>query len=136
MQALPIDLLDVTVDGASVLAVAHVLIRRSWWRGPIVAVMNVDHMGEWNLAPRAHPNDGRAHVLEVAAAMTVRQRWQARGRLASGTHVPHPAITTRTARHETWSFDRPHGVWIDGERFGQATAVTVTVRPDAFTLHV
>ena len=29
--------------------------------------MNVDRLGRWDVAPRAHPNDGRADVVEVAA---------------------------------------------------------------------
>ena len=48
-----------------------------------------------DVAPRAHPNDGRFDVVEVSAAMPARARLQAWRRLATGTHVPHPDITTR-----------------------------------------
>ena len=76
--------------------------------GPIVAVMNVDRLGRWDVAPRAHPNDGALDVVEVDAAMGVRARWQARRRLPTGTHVPHPAIRTRRGRPSAaWTFDRP-----------------------------
>ena len=32
--------------------------------------MNVDRLGHWDVAPRAHPNDGRVDVVEVDAAMS------------------------------------------------------------------
>lgn len=135
-QRLPIDVLDVTIDGHAHVAVAHVVARRSWWRGRILAVMNVDHIDAWNVAPRAHPNDGRFDVVDVDAEMTWRERWQARGRLGAGTHVPHPKISVRTATAMTWSFDRPLDVRVDGVDVGAATTLSVTVRPDAFAIVV
>jgi len=134
MQRLPIDVLQVTVDGAEFTAVAHVVARRSWWRGPVMAAMNVDHIGSWNVAPRAHPNDGRVDVVEVDARMSLRQRWQARGRLVAGTHLPHPLITVRTATTVEWASPRPIGVWVDGRRVGSARSVSIRVVPDAFAV--
>lgn len=136
MQRLPIDLLSCRFDGRSTVAVAHVVIRGSWWRGPIVAVMNVDHVGDWNVAPRAHPNDGRCDVVEVAATMTVRERWQAARRLAGGTHVPHPAITTAAVRERSWEFERPMTVWVDGVRAGTARTASIAVVSDAGAVYV
>jgi hypothetical protein len=140
-HVVPVDVLEVRLDGAEPLvAVAHVVARRpgrvGWWRGRILAVCNVDYVGEWNVAPRAHPNDGRADVVEVAAAMPLRARWQAWRRLPQGTHVPHPAITTRSVREATFEFDPPVGVWLDGVPAGTARTLTVTVRPDAFELYI
>lgn len=136
MQRLPIDLLEVTADGREFVAVAHVVARRGWWRGRLVAVMNVDHVGELNVAPRAHPNDGRFDVVDVDQEMTLRQRWQARGRLAAGTHVPHPLISVRTATEMAWTFARPYGIWVDGVRVVEARSLSVVVRPDAFAVVV
>ncbi len=133
---LAMDLLQIEADGVRHVAVAHVVARRSWWRGRIVGAMNVDHLGEWNAAPRAHPNDGRFDIVEVDPAMTVRQRLQARGRLVQGTHVPHPRITTSTSTRATWRFDRPHRLWIDGEQVGAVQEMTVSILPDAFAVHV
>ena len=130
VQRLPVDLLMCRIDERTAVAVAHVVMRTGWWRGPIVAAMNVDHVGNWNVAPRAHPNDGRVDVIEVASTMTVRERWQARGRLAAGTHVPHPAITTSAVRLRSWQFDREMTVWVDGVHSGTARTVTVEVVPD------
>jgi hypothetical protein len=135
VQRVPIDRLQVTADGRRLSAVAHVVARGRWWRGPIIAVMNVDHLGRWNVAPRAHPNDGRFDVVEVAATMSLRRRWQARSRLPLGTHVPHPEIAVRTATHAEWLFDRPLQLWLDGERHGSVGRLSVTIEPDAFALH-
>jgi YegS C-terminal NAD kinase beta sandwich-like domain len=136
MQRLPVDALQVTADGVRFTAVAHVVVRRNWWRGRVVAAMNVDHLGSWNVAPRAHPNDGRLDLVEVDVAMRPRERWQAKGRLPAGTHVPHPRIRTLTATEVAWEFDRPHGVWIDGVRRTKARSVAVAVEPDAFVILV
>jgi hypothetical protein len=140
-HALPVDFLEVWLDdGEPRVAVAHVVTRRSgrfgWWRGRIVAVCNVDYVGEWNVAPRAHPNDGRADVVEVAGTMPMRARWQAWRRLRQGTHIPHPAIDTRSVREVTFEFDHPVAVWLDGVRSGTTSILTVKVRPDAFELYV
>lgn len=131
MHRLPIDVLAVAADRREHVAVAHVVLRRRWWRGRVVFVCNVGHVGTWNVAPRAHPNDGRFDVVEIASSMRLRERWEARRRLPTGTHVPHPAISMRTA-HE-WSWSDPDGarVWVDGVDAGSATAVTVRLLPDA-----
>jgi len=133
-----IDLLDVRLDDASeaTVACAHVIARAPWRRGhwlsgPIVAVMNAEFIGEWDVAPRGHPNDGRAEVFDVDAAMSVRHRLAARRRLRNATHIPHPLIATRSIRTATWAFSRPLDVVIDGRRVGRATTLAIAVRPDA-----
>jgi len=68
--------------------------------------------------------------------MTLRQRWQARARLPTGTHVPHPLISVRTATEMAWKFARPHAIWVDGVRVAEARDLSVVVRPDAFSLVV
>ena len=133
---LPMDVLRLEADGVPHLAVAHVVVRRWWWRGPVVAAFNVDHMGDWNVAPRAHPNDGRFDIIEVSQSMSVRDRLGARRRLPAGTHTPHPDITTRTAPEASWGFDRPHKLWIDGVPVGSVRELTVTIEPDAYALYI
>lgn len=137
---IPIDILRVTADGAPMTAVAHVLARRpghlGWMRGRIVAAMNAEHVGRWDVAPRAHPNDGRFDLIEVAASMSARERWQALRRLSTGTHVPHPRIASRRSREETFTFDRPTGLWLDGVARGTVRSVTVRVVPDAAEIYV
>jgi hypothetical protein len=135
VRRLPIDVLRVDADGTIVRAVAHVVVRRSWWRGPLLAVMNVDRLGRWDVAPRAHPNDGRADVVEVDAAMGARARWQASKRLPSGTHVPHPQVHTRRITAATWSFEQPLRLWVDGVDRGTVRELGVTVEPDAAVVY-
>lgn len=136
MQRVDIDAIRVLADGIVHIGVAHVVARRSWWRGTIVAVMNVDHLGGWNVAPRAHPNDGLLDVVEVDAAMPIRQRWQARSRLRQGTHLPHPSIASRRVTERSWRFDRPTPLWVDGERRGSVLELSVSIDTDAFSLHI
>jgi len=136
MQRLPIDALLIEADGVSHRAVAHLVVRRSWWRGGVIAVLNVDHIGHWNAAPRAHPNDGRFDVVVADTTMPIRQRIQARRRLPLGTHVPHPRISTRTGTRESWRFDRPQRLFVDGEQVGSVRDLTVTIEADAFSVHI
>jgi hypothetical protein len=135
LRRLPIDVLRVTADDRELVAVAHVVARRSWWRGPVLAIMNVDRLGRWDVAPRAHPNDGRADVVEVDAAMSLRARWEARRRLPSGTHVPHPQITTSRIRDASWTFEPARRVWVDGVATGPVRSLRVVVDPDAAVVH-
>lgn len=135
VRRVPIDVLRVVADGVEHLAVAHVIVRRSWWRGPLHAALNVERVGTWDVAPRAHPNDGRLDVVEVAATMRWRERWEARRRLPTGTHVPHPSITVRRAAEVTWTFDAPRTLWLDGRSLGGVRSVRVSVQPDAAVIH-
>lgn len=136
MQLLPLDLLHIVADRKPLVAVAHVVVRRSWWHGPLLAICNVDQIGAWKVAPRAHPNDGKLDIVEVASTMRPRDRWMARSRLPQGSHVPHPKISVRAVADANWQFERPQGLWIDGVAIGRVTDLSVTIEPDAFELHV
>jgi hypothetical protein len=140
LNEFPIDLLDVTLDGEAVTACAHVVIRApwwrgSWWRGTVVIVMNAEYIGDWDVAPRGHPNDGRVEAFEVGSAFGLRARLGARRRLRTGTHVPHPGIATRSIRSSTWTFERPMAVAVDGGRPRLARQVDVVVAADAAVIH-
>lgn len=141
LTELPFDLLDVRLDGQrSVPACAHVVIRSprrrgGWWRGRVVIVMNAEFIGDWDVAPRGHPNDGRVEIFEVDRSFGMRQRLAARRRARTATHVPHPAISTRSVKTAAWSFDRSMAVVVDGVRIGTARSVEVTVLADATTVH-
>jgi hypothetical protein len=135
---MPCDVLEVTVAGRTVLAAAHVVARRpgrlGWWRGPLGAVMNAEFIGNWDVAPRSHPNDGRAEVFETS--MSLDDRIKARRRLRLGTHVPHPAIRQRSVSSGTVEFGEALMVWVDGVALGPATALSFAVTPDAFRIVV
>lgn len=141
LMAFPLDVVDVELDGrAPVVAVAHVLARLparrgGAWRGPILVVMNAEFIGDADVAPRGHPNDGRVETLVVDESMTARQRWASRRRMRNATHLPHPQISTRSVRNATYDFDTALRVFADGVDVGSARSITVTVRPDAAVVH-
>ncbi len=135
-RLLPVDALRVAVDGGvDQLAVAHVVVRRSWFFGPVAAAMNAEYLGRYDVAPRGHPNDGRVDVVDVVT-MPLRQRWSAWRRLPSGTHVPHPLVRERRLADVELHHDRPALVWIDGVPAGRASTVRMLVVPDAFVVAV
>jgi hypothetical protein len=144
LNELPIDLFELRVgdrDGElrTLVGCAHVLMRPpawrgGWWRGPAVVVMNAEFIGDWDVAPRGHPNDGRVEVFEVDPDLAVRQRLAARRRVRTGTHVPHPLITTRSVRRASWTFEAPMAVVVDGVGAGTAHRVELEVVDDAATV--
>ncbi len=131
---LPVDLVSVLLDGRQHWFVAHLVARRSWWRGRIVAVMNAQWHGSFDVAPRSHPNDGRVDVLD--AHMPIGERLKARRRLRTGTHVPHPAIEEHRVVAWATTFNPPLSVWLDGERCGPVRDLAVRVEPDALSVVV
>jgi len=126
---LPIDVGAVLLDGRLHWFVAHLVVRRGWWRGRIVAAMNAQYLGRWDVAPRSHPNDGRLDVFDVT--MGVGDRIKARSRLPLGTHVPHPAIVEQRVAHLQLDLARPTPVRLDGEVVGSARSLSLRVEPDA-----
>jgi hypothetical protein len=129
-----VDLGVAVLDGARHPFVAHLVARRSWWRGRVVAVMNAQFIGTWDVAPRGHPGDGRLDVLD--GDLGPGDRWKARARLPAGTHVPHPGIAQR--RVATWStvLDRPTPIRLDGEVVATARELAFEVEPDALRVVV
>jgi hypothetical protein len=129
---LPVDVGTVRVDGAARhWFVAHLVARRSWWSGRVVAVMNAQWIGRWDVAPRSHPNDGLLDVFD--ADLELDDRLKARPRLLTGTHVPHPGIRQQRAAEVAITLDRPTPLHLDGERVGTATTLEITVVPGAVT---
>ncbi|MDP1820712.1 MAG: hypothetical protein Q8K58_12605 [Acidimicrobiales bacterium] len=126
---LPVDLGAVLLDGRLHWFVAHLVARRGWWRGQVVAAMNAQFLGTWNVAPKGHPGDGRLDVFD--ADLPLGQRWSARSRLASGTHVPHPDIHERHVTALQVELDRPTPIHLDGVVLGEATSLSLRVEPDA-----
>jgi hypothetical protein len=126
---LPVDLGVAVLDGVEHCFVAHLVARRSWWRGRVVVAMNAQWIGDWDVAPRGHPNDGRLDVLD--GSPSIDDRLKARSRLATGTHLPHPSIAERRVASIELAFDAPTPVWLDGERVAVVRRATVAVEPDA-----
>ena len=112
--------------------VAHPSPRLRWWSRRTVAVLNGSYVGEFDLGPRAHPNDGRLDLTD--GQLPLGQRRQGRRRALSGSHVPHPDLTTRRGAHFEVHHDRPLHLWLDGEQVGAATDIEIRCLPDALVV--
>ncbi len=136
MAILPVDIVRVEVDDDRAWFVSHLVARRSWWRGRLVAAMNGQYLGSWDVAPRAHPGDGRLDLVTVEAGMSARDRWQASRRITHGLHLPHPAIDVRQFRSTEVTFRAEARIRLDGVAWRRASHATLTVEPDALTVCV
>lgn len=128
----PVDVGHAVVNGESHVFVAHVIARRSWWWGRVIAVMNAQWLGAWDLGPRSHPNDGVVDISD--GSLSFGDRLKARRRLATGTHLPHPRISTARTAHRELTFEKPLKIWIDGVLIGSSKALVIDVEPDACTV--
>jgi len=130
-----VDLGVVTVAGEAHWFISHVVARRSWWRGEVVAAMNAEFVGAWDVAPRGHPNDGRLDLVRVQD-LSVSDRWKAWRRLPSGSYLPHPGIEVRTVTELDLDLPEPLTLHIDGVAAGRADRLVLRVEPDALTVCV
>ena len=131
---LPVDLGRLRTDDTEMFFAAHVVARKSWWRGEVVAVMNAQFLGRWDVAARSHPNDGLLDVIRVAPEMAIGDRWKARRRLPTGTYLPHPYVEQRRLAEVDVELERPLDVTIDGVAAGRHVRLTVGVVPDGLTV--
>lgn len=129
-----VDLGEALVDGRLLRFVAHLVARRQWWRGRAWLALNAAWMGDWNVGPRSHPNDGLLDVLD--ARLRPSELLGARARARVGAHVPHPRIAERRTPAMQVSFARPMPIWVDGTPAGVARQLSVRVEPDALTVVV
>ncbi len=128
----PMDALEVRLDEEPpLMAVAHVVARAgAWWRRQTVAAMNAAFVGDLNLGPRAHPDDGLVDV--TVGRLPFRDAVAARSRMLSGSHVPHPALATTRARRWEIELTKTTPVFVDGVRRGDARRIAIEVLPDRF----
>ncbi|MDA2954922.1 MAG: hypothetical protein O3B17_03685 [Actinomycetota bacterium] len=139
MRALPFDLIKINFTNSSnekvmVIAIGYALLRNSWWRGEITAVLNTSFIGDWDCAPRSHPNDGKFDVVSVGSQMRPMQRLIASRRLRLGTHLPHPQISTHQTTSLELSSSALPNLFVDGQRFAKVSQISFTLLPDAVTL--
>lgn len=130
----PVDLGAALVDGRLHWFVAHLVARRSWWRGRTIAVMNAQWLGTWDVAPRAHPGDGLLDITD--GTLRAGDRLEARRRLPTGTHLPHPDLRTARVAAEQFDLEPALDVWLDGERIGRTRHLSVRLEPDALRVVV
>jgi len=129
-----VDLGAVLLDGRIDWFVAHLVARRSWLRGRIVVVANTDFLGKWNIAPRAHPGDGLLDLIDANPGLG--DRIEARKRLPSGGHMPHPAIKARRASSFQLEFDRPTPIRLDGHLVGHAKMLSTRCEPNSLDVWI
>jgi diacylglycerol kinase family enzyme len=114
----------VEIDGAAVEA----------GNATSLVVMNGQYLRRLDLSPRGHPGDGVAEAQLYALSPGIRRAMRAR--LATGAHLPHPAISIRRARHVVVRAARPVPLEIDGTPARRITALSITLRPAAYRLLV
>jgi len=124
----PIDVGSVLLDGRHHWFVAHLVARTRAW-GRIWAALNAQWLGELNLAPRGHPDDGLLDTFD--AHLGPRELLKVRARARHGAHLPHPAIGERKVAAIEVSFERPRRVWLDGVEMPAVRHLSVRVEPDA-----
>lgn len=111
-------------------AFSHITVG-SWWKGRHIVVSNSGFINALNIAPRSHPNDGEFDVVHLSADMPMRQRFIARRRAKTGTHVPHPDISIR--RHTELHISRAaqqERLSIDGVAVSQWKDISISLEPD------
>jgi hypothetical protein len=116
--------LSVEIDGAAVDAASATSL----------VVMNGQYIRGLDLSPRGHPGDGVAEAQLYALPPGARRVM--RTRLATGAHLPHPAIMVRRARRVLVRASRPAALEVDGTPAGEVTALEITLRPAAYRLLV
>ncbi|HZQ77321.1 MAG TPA: hypothetical protein VFE55_08335 [Acidimicrobiia bacterium] len=116
--------LAVHIDGAAVDAAGATTL----------VVMNGQYLRGLDVSPRGHPGDAVAEAQLYGLRPGVRRAM--RSRLATGAHLPHPAITVRKARLVTVRAARPVPLEVDGEPAGRITALEVRLRPAAYRLFI
>jgi len=121
-------------DGPELPFVAGVVAHRHLWRGEFAIVANCGWFGNWYVGPKAHPNDGLLDV--TVGSLSPAQRLLAHRRLPTGSHVPHPDLTTLRCGAWEHRFDSPVRVSIDHRSIGRARSLRVSVQPDRFMLVV
>ena len=136
---LPVDLGIVTINPGSerashLVMSSSLVVASALWGGVTEGAMNAAFLGDWNVAPSGHPNDGRFDVLRVE--MRIADRLKARKRLPTGSHVPHPSISIRRLKEAEFRPASSAKLWIDGRGCGNVSVVRVRVIADAVTLAI
>jgi hypothetical protein len=131
---LPCDLGAALLDGTPFWFVSSLVAGAPFRRGRCVAVMNTEWLGEWDIAPRSHPNDGLLDVLDMQLSFA--QARQAGKRARLGDHLPHPGIDVSRMAAMELELVRPLPVRLDGEVVGSFRTISVRCEPDALTVVV
>ena len=138
---LPFDAVEVIFNAKSHVAYSSVVVRSPWrrggWlRGQLWLVSLTGVYRARNVAPRAHPNDGRIDVIHCDASMSLRDRCQAWRRALVGDHLPHRHVSVARVPDASVSSRRDVVVVIDGRRIGTTQSVQMRVLVDEWLLSI
>lgn len=133
-HTLPCDVGVATWDGGESVFVAHCVARPWRYSGRWFVGMNAAWISDRNVAPKAHPGDGRLDILETS--LSVPDRVKAARRLRLGGHVPHPDIRMRRINSVTVDFPRPVLLTLDGVAVGRTRRLSLRVQPEAILVVV
>ena len=89
-----------------------------------LAVANGEYLGDLDVAPKAHPGDGKLEVLVFEGRAT--DLWPMAGRLRGGAHLPHPRV--RELRPSSLRVSGRGRLFADGCDVGRLPA-DIVVRP-------
>ena len=102
-----------------------------------VCISNAGMVKGRNITPRAHPNDGIFDVLEISPSISFRNRLQAFKRASTGTHIPHPDISTkRLSDCEYFNSGGNEVLQIDHAKIPSWQSFLITVLPDYWKIVV
>lgn len=134
-----VDVLKVAItaeDGSVEMrrAVAHVCVGHFVGRGRFTCLVNAGFVDGRDLAPRGHPGDGVAELVQIEARMSLRQRLLARRRARLGTHLPHPLISVRSV--DRWQVEREgrEKLKIDGCVVRNWKRIDIEIEPNLLTV--
>ena len=129
IDAMQCDITTGNSQSTRVIAASSIVVG-NFWKGRYLIVSNAGWLGDSNVAPRAHPNDGKVEMLTIASHMSLRQRFLARRKMHTGTHLPHPDLSS--SQRATLTIDRHNGelLVIDGKNAGDWTSISIAVQPD------
>jgi hypothetical protein len=117
-----------------VRAFSHISVG-SWWRRRHIIISNSGFISGANIAPRSHPNDGEFDVVTLSEGMPFQQRFIAKRKAKTGTHVPHPDISIR--RHTEYKILRKtpqERLSIDGVAVSNWRDLCINIEPDYWVI--
>ena len=130
---LEIDLGCVLLDGKIFWFSSHVFVGEKLANEQVL-ISNVAHYGKMNVAPKAHPGDGKLDVLKINLSVT--QKIKALKRSASGDHLPHPRIKYERVKAAQLDLGKKKSVEIDGQKIGKFSDISFILEEQALSVIV
>lgn len=134
IDAIAVSYTDIHGSQHTDVCVGSLSISRRFQRGTISVVTNSGLWRGYEVAPRAHLNDGKLDIFEVSGAMRWSQRRLMWRKTATGTHLPHPLLSYSQGDFFNWE-GNPLRLEIDGQFVASVTMVTCRVQSDCVQVY-